>query len=134
MNANYRYKGAPLKPKIAKAIILEQFAGKTMSRREIDEAVLQYHQSNGGLPSTAKTNPIKAALRYLKGKGFAENVSRGSGSTWRIFEKPKPASEPLDTHGLIIVIRTEIQYLRTLIESFERRISELEVTLTKNNP
>ncbi|MCY3723157.1 hypothetical protein F4X88_20740 [Candidatus Poribacteria bacterium] len=132
MDPNYRYKGARLKPKIAKAIILEQFAGKTMSRREIDDGVIQHHQSNGGLPSTAKTNPIKAALRYLKGKGFAENVSRGSGSTWRIFENPKPVSEPLDTHGLIAVIRSEIQYLTTLIESFERRISELEATLTKD--
>ena len=133
MIANYRYKGVHLKPKIAKAIILEQFAGKTMGRREIDDGVSQYHQSNGGLPSTAKTNPIKAALRYLKSKGLAENVSRGSGSTWRIFEHPEPVSEPLDTHGRTVVVRSEIQYLTTLIESFERRISELETTLTKNS-
>lgn len=131
MDPNYRYKGVHLKPKIAKAIILEQFAGKTMSRQEIDEGVIQHHQSNGGLPSTAKTNPIKAALRYLKGKGFAENISKGSGSTWRIFETPKPVSEPLDTQRLVAVIRAEIQYLTTQIESFELRISELEATLTK---
>ena len=131
MAPNYRYKGVHLKPKIAKAIILNQFAGKTMSRQEIDEGVIQHHQSNGGLPSTAKTNPIKAALRYLKGKGFAENISRGSGSTWRIFEIPKPVSEPLDTQRLVAVIRAEIQYLTTQIESFELRISELEATLTK---
>ena len=131
MDPKYRYKGAHLKPKIAKAIILEQFAGKTMSRREIDAGVIQHHQSNGGLPSTAKTNPIKAALRYLKGKGLAENVSRGSGSTWRIFESPRPVSEPLDTETLITVIRAEVEYLRTLMESFEHRISELEAVLTK---
>ena len=131
MDPNYRYKGARLKPKIAKAIILEQFAGQTMSRREIDAGVIQHHQSNGGLPSTAKTNPIKAALRYLKGKGLAENVSRGSGSTWRIFESPRPVSEPLDTETLITVIRAEVEYLRTLMESFEHRISELEAVLTK---
>lgn len=133
MAPNYRYKGVHLKPKIAKAIILDQFAGKTMSRQEIDECVIQHHQSNGGLPSTAKTNPIKAALRYLKGKGFAENVSRGAGSTWRIFETLKPVSEPLDTQGLVAVIRAEIQYLTTQIESFELRISELEATLTKDS-
>ena len=104
-----------------------------MSRQEIDEGVIQHHQSNGGLPSTAKTNPIKAALRYLKGKGFAENISRGSGSTWRIFKTPKPVSEPLDTQGLVAVIRAEIQYLTTQIESFELRISELEATLTKES-
>ena len=133
MDANYRYKGARLKPKIAKAIILEQFAGKTVSRREIDEGVIQYHQSQGGLPSTAKTNPIKAALRYLKDKGFAENISRGSGSTWRIFEKPKPVSEPSSAQDLVLLIRSEIQYLTTQIESFEYRISELEATLIKNS-
>lgn len=132
MDPNYKYKGAHLKPKIAKAIILEQFAGKTMSRQEIDEGVIQHHQSNGGLPSTAKTNPIKAALRYLKDKGYAENISRGSGSTWRIFETAKPVSAPLDTQGLVTVIRAEIQYLTTQIESFEHRISELEATLTKD--
>ena len=133
MDPNYRYKGARLKPKIAKAIILEQFAGKTVSRREIDDGVIQHHQSHGGLPSTAKTNPIKAALRYLKDKGFAENISKGSGSTWRIFENPKPVSKPSDAQEIVAVIRTEIQYLKMQIESFEHRISELEATLSKNS-
>ena len=133
MDPNYRYKGARLKPKIAKAIILEQFAGKTVSTREIDERVSQHHQSHGGLPSAAKTNPIKAALRYLKDKGLAENVSKGSGSTWRIFENPKPISEPSDAHERVVLIRTEIQYLKTRIESCEQQIYELEATLIKNN-
>ena len=133
MDPNYRYKGAPLKPKIAKAIILEQFAGKTVSRRDIDEGVIQHHQSQGGLPSTVKTNPIKAALRYLKDKGFAENISKGSGSTWRIFENPKPVSEPSNAQELVMLIREEIQYLTKQIESFERRISELEATLIKSS-
>jgi len=133
MDPNYRYKGARLKPKIAKAIILEQFAGKIVSRREIDDGVIQYHQSNGGLPSTAKTNPVKAALRYLKDKGFAKNISKGSGSTWRIFENPKPVSEPSNAQDLVLLIRSEIRYLTTQIESFEHRISELEATLSKNS-
>ena len=132
MDPNYRYKGAHLKPKIAKVIILEQFAGKTVSRQEIDAGVIEHHQSNGGLPSTAKTNPIRAALRYLKDKGFAENVSRGSGSTWRIFESPKPVSEPANAQELVAVIRAEIQYLTTQMKSFEQRISELEAALTKD--
>ena len=131
MDPNYRYKGAHLKPKIAKAIILELFAGKTASRREIDERVIQYHQSHGGLPSVAKTNPIKAALRYLKDRGFSENISSGSGSTWRFFETPKPVSEPSNAQELVGLIRSEIQYLTKQIESFERRISELEATLTQ---
>ena len=133
MDHSYRYRGARLKPKIAKAIILEQFAGKTVSRQEIDERVIQHHQSHGGLPSTAKTNPIKAALRYLKDNGFAENISKGSGSTWRIFEKSRPLPEPLDTQRLVSVVRAEIQYLTTQIEAFEHRISELEAALIKNS-
>ena len=137
MDPNYRYKGARLKPQIAKAIILEQFAGKTVSRREIDERVIEYHQSHGGLPSTVKTNPIRGALKYLKDRGFAKNVSKGSGSTWRIFENPKPVSKPSDApsdaRALVAIVRGEIQYLTTQIESFERRISELEATLIKNS-
>ena len=131
MDHNYRYAGAHLKPKIAKAIILETFSGKTISRREIDATVIQYHELHGGLPSTAKTNPIKAALRYLKKKGFAENISKGSGSTWRIFEVPKPAPESANVQTLISAVRTEIQYLTVQIESFEQRKSELEADLSE---
>jgi hypothetical protein len=68
----------------------------------------------------------------LKDKGFAENVSRGSGSTWRIFENPEPVSEPSNAQELVAVIRAEIQYLTTQTKSFEHRISELEATLTKD--
>lgn len=131
MDHNYRYAGVHLKPKIAKAIILEEFSGKTISRREIDETVIQYHELHGGLPSTAKTNPIKAALRCLKEKGFAENISKGSGSTWRIFETPKFAAESPDVQALISTIREEIQYLITQIESLEQRKSELEANLSQ---
>ena len=100
MNNNYKYEGARLKPQIAKKLILELFSGKTISRREIDTAVIRYHESQGGLLSTAKSNPIRTALRYLQEKGLAENLSKGPGSTWRIFEpaNPNPPSlEPSDT-------------------------------------
>lgn len=100
MNKNYRYEGARLKPKIAKKLILELFSGKTVSRREIDTAVTHYHESQGGLLSTAKTSPIRTALRYLQEKGLAENLSKGPGSTWRILEPANPTSpslEPSDT-------------------------------------
>lgn len=95
--------------------------------------VTEYHESHGGLLSTAKTNPIKVALRYRKKKGLAENISKGSGSTWRIFESPIPASEPPDVQAFLSVIRAEIQYLTTQIESFERRKSELETIFTRHN-
>lgn len=69
MNANYRYKGVHLKPKIAKAIILEQFAGKTMSRREIDEAVIQYHQLNVGLHQRLKQT-LSSSTEIFKRQGI----------------------------------------------------------------
>ena len=132
MDHNYRYAGVPLKPKIAKAIILEAFSGQTVSRREIDETVIEYHELHGGLPSTAKTTPIKAALRYLKEKGFAENISKGSGSTWRIFETPSSVSESPNVQALISAIRREIQYLTDQIASLEERKSELEANLSEH--
>ena len=84
MDKDYKYENTHLKPKIVKEIILELFSGKTVRRCEIDKATIQYHISRGGLLSTAKTSPIKTALRYLKEDGLAENISQGPGSTWRI--------------------------------------------------
>ena len=86
MHKNYRYEGVHLKPKIAKELIIELFSGKTVRREEIDEIIIQYHESHGGLLSTAKTSPIRTALRYLQEEGLAEILSKGPGSTWRIFE------------------------------------------------
>jgi len=100
MDNNYRYKDTHLKPKIAKELILVLFSGKTVSRREIDKTINYHHNSRGGLLSTAKTSPIRTALRYLQEKGLAENISKGPGSTWRIFEPSNstPSSlDPLDT-------------------------------------
>ena len=91
---NYRYKDVRLKPKIAKELILKLFSGKTISRQEIDKAIIEHHESLGGLLSTAKTNPIKTALRYLKENGLAENISKGPGSTWRIFEPSESTPPP----------------------------------------
>ena len=84
MDKNYKYQGVHLKPQIAEKLILKLYSGKTVTRSEIDIGVIQFHESAGGLPSTAKTNPIRTALRYLKENGLAENISKGPGSTWRI--------------------------------------------------
>ena len=86
MNEKYKYRDVHLKPKIAKELIQIVFSGKTVSRREIDKAIIRYHESQGGLLSTAKVSPIRTALRYLQSNGLAENLSKGPGSTWRIFE------------------------------------------------
>ena len=86
MKKNYIYHSVHLKPTIAKELILKLFSGRTVRRIEIDKTIIQYHVSQGGFPSTAKTSPIKAALKYLNEAGLAENMSKGPGSTWRISE------------------------------------------------
>lgn len=87
MNEKYKYRDVHLKPKIAKELIQIVFSGKTVSRSEIDKAIIQYHESQGGLLSTAKVSPIRTALRYLQENGLAENLSKGPGSTWRILKR-----------------------------------------------
>lgn len=86
MKEEYKYRDVHLKPKIAKELIQILFSGRTVSRNEIDKAIISYHESHGGLLSTAKVSPIRTALRYLQANGLAENLSKGPGSTWRIFE------------------------------------------------
>ena len=90
MNEKYRYRDVHLKPKIAKELIQILFSGKTVSRCEIDKTIIRYHESQGGLLSTAKVSPIRTALRYLQSNGLAENLSKGPGSTWRISETSNP--------------------------------------------
>ena len=90
MNEKYRYRDVHLKPKIAKELIQILFSGKTVSRCELDKAIIRYHESQGGLLSTAKVSPIRTALRYLQANGLAENLSKGPGSTWRILKTSNP--------------------------------------------
>ena len=86
MCKNYRYEGVHLTPKIARELILDLLSGKTIRRRDIDTAVNSFHESHGGFPSTSKASPFRTALRYLQEEGLAEILSKGPGSTWRIFE------------------------------------------------
>ena len=100
MGQYYKYEGVHLTPKIAQKLILELLSGKTIRRREIDIVVIRFHESYGGLLSTAKTSPIRTALRYLQEKGLAENISRGPGSTWRIFETPDSIQSSVETSDI----------------------------------
>ena len=87
MNNDYKYVGVPLTPSIAQELIKEAFSGKTATRREIVEIVVQIHDERGGLPSEAKDvrTTIKSALQNLKKKRIVENLSLGS---WRIYSSP----------------------------------------------
>ena len=68
MNNDYEYVGVPLTPSIAQKLIKGAFSGKTATRREIVEIVVQIHDERGGLPSEAKDvrTTIKSALQNLK--------------------------------------------------------------------
>ena len=83
MNNDYKYVGMPLTPSITQELIKEAFSGKTATRKEIVEAVIQIHCGRGGLPSEAKdvTRPIQRALQNLRNSGIAENPSK---SYWQI--------------------------------------------------
>jgi hypothetical protein len=104
MSKNYKYENTHLKPQIAKELIIELFSGKTVSRCEIDKAVIQYHESQGGLSSTAKTNPIRTALRYLKEKGLAARLPsrRPRNST----ERPALRKSPMIWSEMVKVFRS----------------------------
>ena len=79
MNNSYKYVEVPLTPSIAQELIKEAFSGKTATRQEIVETVVQIHDERGGLPSEAKkvTGPIQRALQNLKASGIAENLPKG---------------------------------------------------------
>jgi hypothetical protein len=83
VNNDYEYVGVPLTPSIAQELIKEAFSGKTATRREIVEIVVQIHDERGGLPSEAKSvkQTILSALQVLQAKGLAACIS---GWRWQI--------------------------------------------------
>ena len=92
MKDNYKYAGLPLSPAMASELAVDIFAGQTVKRQEVIDKVVQYHRTNGGLPSEAQDLPrsVKKALENLKDCGKVENPSQGF---WRFIKLTVEPSE-----------------------------------------
>ena len=77
MNEQYKYFGESLKTKMAKELILELFAGKTPSKKEIVKRVDEVHLERGGRRAETKAHPVTSALVQLKENGRANNPNQG---------------------------------------------------------
>lgn len=99
--AGYPFKGVPLRPGIAEALIAELFAGKRVERKAIVEEVHRQHIARGGRKARGG-NPIpaiKKALQTMRKKGLAESPSPGY---WDIIGGPcAPGPDPPDEDGLV---------------------------------
>lgn len=101
MNNDDKYRKIPLTPSIAKAVIIELFAGKApISGRDIIREVTAHYTSHGGL--APKEDPLvlcKEALDSLKASGRAENLHGGywaknlHGGYWKILPITDDSSE-----------------------------------------
>ena len=86
MNENYSHVGKPLTERIASALIIEIFSGKTgIEKKEIRRVVDETHTQRGGHLSTNEVHPVSSALSALKRQGLADNPTRG---VWSIFSSP----------------------------------------------
>lgn len=76
---NYKYKGLPLTPAVAKYIVASRLAGQTITKLEIVNYVEKFHAKEGGIPCQAAdfSRTVKKALENLKASGGAENRSTG---------------------------------------------------------
>ena len=80
-----------LTPSVARELIQELFARRTVQLREIKRTVDEVHAERGGQPPNARWNhPVTHALSSMKRVGLAENPKRG---TWTIFSVKPPRSE-----------------------------------------
>ena len=95
MNDQYKYAERTLTPNIAKELIVELFAGQTVSKQEIMDGVDETHRERGGLPAKAKFPPVTMALTEMKRAGQADNPRRGY---WLIFTPQDDDSMDTD-HG-----------------------------------
>ena len=85
--------GKPLTLKIARALLIEMFSGKTgVQKKELKRAVDEMHTKRGGSLSTNEMHPVSAALSVMKKQGLANNPSRGE---WSIFSTPSVHSKNL---------------------------------------
>lgn len=79
----YVFRGLPITPAGIQQLILELFAGQTVERPSIVDAVNRAHLERGGAPARVADFPrsVRQALTALKEAGIAENPAQGF---WRI--------------------------------------------------
>ena len=88
---DYPYVGKPLTSKIARYILLKQFAGRgpiplQYLRGEVDN----FHRSQGGKETEyIHHTPVGLELTYMKKDGLANNPERGM---WEIYLDPSEAN------------------------------------------
>ena len=87
MNEQYEYIGKTLTPNIARELIQELFAGRTVQKQEMMDIISETHKEQGGLPPKAKRNhPVTLALYNMKRDGQASEEDRSQG-IWLIFSR-----------------------------------------------
>ena len=78
MRDKYEYKDQPLEVRMAKALIVELFAGKSAHREKISEKVLDTHlKREGKLPKAISQNPVYLALGKLRKESLATPLGKG---------------------------------------------------------
>ena len=82
--------GRVLTPSVARELIQELFAGRTVERQEIRETVDKVHQERGGELAQSGYHPAHRSLTALKKSGLAENPERG---VWYILSSEE-SSQP----------------------------------------
>ncbi len=126
-DSSYHSKGLPLKPEIAKRLIIELFSGQMIDRQTIIEKVPRIHIARGGLPNLSSnlTYTIKSALAKLKKKGLVESLSYGY---WRVIS----SSDALEIQELIEVEEIDDSYESEFIEELNTQteiLSDVDVVI-----
>lgn len=97
MNEQYEYVGKTLTPNIARELIQELFAERTVQKQELMDVIPETHKEKGGLPSIAQRNhPVTLALWNMKRDGMAENRTEG---TWFILSRNQNEDSTDSDHG-----------------------------------
>ena len=85
MKGEYQYKDQPLEIRMAKALIVELFAGKSEHKRKISKKVLDTHiERKGNPPKALKTDPVYLTLTQLRKESLATPLGKG---IWAIVEE-----------------------------------------------
>ena len=80
MNNNYKHRGLPLQPLLARELILEVFTGQKVERKIIISTITELHHSKGGkLEDKNYTSTFKSALQRLEKEEKAKSLTKEGG-------------------------------------------------------